>query len=70
MYWREFAQTISITLAAIVASMVLFGVFMFAFAGVSPINLYYWMFVGAFGSSFSCQNARKSFSAGKFGNRS
>ena len=56
MHWREFAQTLSITLAAILTSMALFGLFMLAFAGVSPLALYHWMYVGAFGTAFSWQN--------------
>ncbi len=56
MKWREIAETLTITLGAIVTSMVLFGAFLFAFAGVSPLELYHWMYVGGFGTWFSWQN--------------
>ena len=52
---RDSAQTLSISLMAIAASLLLFGVFM-ALAGVSPTQLYYWMYMGGFGTGFSWQN--------------
>ncbi len=60
---RGMAQTLTITLAAFVSSMVLFGLFMMAYTGlftpkmVSPGDLFYWMFVGAFGTKFSWLNS-------------
>src|SRR4051812_31612057 len=54
---RDFAQTLCITLAAIVASMLLYSIFMFVFAGVSPIDLFHTIYVGGVGSSFSIQNS-------------
>src|SRR2546421_421790 len=53
---RDFAQTLVITLAAILASLVLFSLFMLIMERVSPLNLYYLMYLGGFGSSFSLQN--------------
>ena len=56
MHWRDFAQTLTITCGAIITSMLLYSLFMFGFYGVSPLDLYYWIYVGGFGSSFSVQN--------------
>ena len=56
MNWRGIAETVTITVAAIVSSLVMFGVFMAAFAHVSLTDLYYCMYLGAFGSSTSWQN--------------
>ncbi len=56
MNWRDTAQSLTITLAAVVSSMVIFGVFMALFKGVSPVDLYHWIFVGGFGTGFSWQN--------------
>lgn len=53
---RSLGETLAITLAALLASLLLFGAFMAAFAWVSPSELYYWMFVGGFGTKFSWQN--------------
>src|SRR5438093_572358 len=53
---RGIAETLLITVAAMAASLVLFGIFVFVKAGVLPSQLYYEMFVGAFGTSFSWQN--------------
>ena len=52
---RGFAETLIITLAALAASLIVFGVFMMFFK-ISPSDLYYWMYVGGFGTSFSWQN--------------
>ncbi len=66
---RRFAESLFITLIALVASLALFGLFMVSFR-ISPgetakgtssgtgflRDLYYWMFLGAFGSKFSWQN--------------
>jgi simple sugar transport system permease protein len=53
---RSFVESLFITLAALLASLVLFGAFIFFYAGVPPQKLYYWMFVGSFGTAFSWQN--------------
>ena len=53
---REFAQTLVITVAAIVASVLLFSAFMFCYAKVSPVELYHLMYVGSFGNVFSIAN--------------
>ena len=56
MNWRGIAQTFAITLAAMVASLVAFGLFILLWAKVSPLQLYYEMYRGSFGSGFSWQN--------------
>jgi len=56
MKWRGTAETLLITLAALVTSMVVFGAFMAAFAGVNPIDLYAQIYQGGFGSAFALQN--------------
>src|SRR5437660_7968806 len=56
MNWRGIAQTLLITLAAMVSSLVVFGLFIFLWAKVSPLELYYEMYRGSFGSRFSWQN--------------
>ena len=52
---RTLAETLSITICALLVSLVIFGVFMFAFAHVRPNDLFYWMYIGAFGTKFSWQ---------------
>jgi simple sugar transport system permease protein len=54
---RDIAQTLVITLAALVASMALFSAFMYAYASVSPVDLFYLMYYGSCGSTFSIQNS-------------
>jgi simple sugar transport system permease protein len=56
MNWRGMAETLTITLAALVSSLVLFGAFMLAFAHVSLSDLYYYMYLGAFGSKTAWQD--------------
>lgn len=56
MNWRGMAETVTITAAAVVTSLVLFGAFMAAFAHVSLKDLYYYMYLGAFGSRTSWQD--------------
>jgi simple sugar transport system permease protein len=56
MNWRSVAETLTITLAAMATSLVLFGLFMLLMAGVPPSRLYTEMFVGGFGTRFSWQN--------------
>src|SRR5438270_8053259 len=56
MNWRGCVQTLAITLAALLTSMVLFGIFMLLFARVSPLQLYAEMYRGGFGTRFSWQN--------------
>src|SRR5947208_3871457 len=56
MNWRGIAQTLVITLAAMVSSLVVFGLFIVVWAKVSPLDLYYEMYRGSFGSRFSWQN--------------
>ncbi len=55
MNWRELLQTLAITLAAVLSSLAVFSIVMLC-AGVMPSHLYYWMYVGSFGTAFSCQN--------------
>src|ERR1700758_2863753 len=52
---RGLAETLCITVAAIVLSMVVFGIFIAAYAGKSPVDLYKWMYVGAFGTPLAWQ---------------
>ena len=52
---RFTVQALSIPLLAIGASMLLFGMFVAA-AGVDPVETYYLMYRGAFGTWFSWQN--------------
>jgi simple sugar transport system permease protein len=52
---RGLAETLTITLAALIASMVLFGAFVWCYAGKSPLAVYRWMYVGAFGNSLAWQ---------------
>jgi simple sugar transport system permease protein len=49
------ADALLIPLAAIIVSLLLFGLFV-SFAGVSPLDVYRYMYQGAFGSWFSWQN--------------
>ena len=56
MHWRDFAQTLVITFAAIVAAVLLYSLFMFGRYGTHPIELYETIYIGGFGSSFSLQN--------------
>jgi general nucleoside transport system permease protein len=51
--WREIAETFAITLAAILSSLLAFGVFIYACKGVWPGDLFYWMYKGGFGSKSS-----------------
>jgi general nucleoside transport system permease protein len=53
---RGLLETLTITLAALVASLVLFSMFMFLIARVRPTELIYWMYLSGFGTSFSWQN--------------
>jgi len=50
--WAEY---VVIPLLAVLASLVLFGIFVALF-GKNPIDLYFFMYQGAFGTWFSCQN--------------
>src|SRR4051794_20286324 len=56
MNWRGLVETLSITVAALAVSLLLFGAFIWLYAGVSPTDVYYWMYMGAFGTRFSWQN--------------
>src|ERR1700722_5608597 len=56
MNWRGPAQTLTITFGAIASSLALFGLFIFAMTGISPLLLYEEMYIGSFGSKFSLQN--------------
>lgn len=56
MSWRGLIESLVITFLALASSLVLFGLFMFFTAGVQPLRLYYWIYIGGFGTSFSWQN--------------
>src|SRR5947209_4567096 len=49
MNWRGLLETLTITLAALVSSLALFGLFMLAYKGVSPLDLYGAIYQGGFG---------------------
>jgi ABC-type uncharacterized transport system permease subunit len=53
---RGLAQTLLITLAAILASVLVFSAFMYLYSGVAPLELYKEMYRGSFGSVFSIAN--------------
>ncbi|HEV3117853.1 MAG TPA: ABC transporter permease [Gemmataceae bacterium] len=53
---RSLAETLTITLAALLTSLVIFCGFMYAYARVAPLDLVHWMYVGGFGTRFSWQN--------------
>ena len=55
--WRETAQTFSITLGAIAASLVLFALYMVVRYGVSPVALFRTMYEGSFGSKVSIESS-------------
>ena len=56
MRWREITETLAITLAAILTALLLFGAYLWIDRGVAPRDLYYWMYIGSFGTAFSWQN--------------
>src|SRR5260221_2423133 len=49
------AESLFITLVALVISLVLFGLFVM-FAGANPLSVFHSMYVGSFGTTFSLQN--------------
>jgi simple sugar transport system permease protein len=49
------AEAVAMPVGALIVSMLLFGIFV-AFAGINPLDVYQYMFVGSFGSWFSFQN--------------
>jgi ABC-type uncharacterized transport system permease subunit len=53
---RSVVESLTITLMALVASLVVFAAFMFLFARVPPTELFHWMYIGGFGTKFSWQN--------------
>ena len=55
MNFRSLAESLLITLVALIASLVIFGVFMLCYERISPIELYALMYKGSFGSKFSRQ---------------
>jgi simple sugar transport system permease protein len=56
-HWRDAAQSITITLGAILASLVLFALYMLIRYGVGPLELYSTMYKGSFGAMVSIQNS-------------
>ena len=53
---REFAQTLTITFAAILASTLLFALFILCYKQVSPVDLLYSIYMGGFGSFSQWEN--------------
>ncbi|OAI42288.1 ABC transporter permease [Planctomycetaceae bacterium SCGC AG-212-D15] len=56
MSFRNAIESLVITAAALVFSLLVFGAFMYVYAKVPPDQLYYWIYMGGFGSRFSWQN--------------
>lgn len=56
MRWREIAETFAITLAAMLSALLLFSSYLWIDRGVAPRDLFYWMYIGSFGTTFSWQN--------------
>ncbi len=62
MKWRNLAETLCITLAAIAGSMILFGIFIALYYYIdrgqwkSPAELYRWMYAGSFGTGVAWRN--------------
>ncbi len=56
MHWREMAQTVVITIGALVASVLLFSIFIFFYAGVAPRDLFYQIYRGGFSDIFPISN--------------
>lgn len=54
--FRAIGETVAIRTTALAFSLVLFGAFV-AFAGADPLDVFYQMFRGSFGSVFSIQNS-------------
>ncbi len=54
--WRDVAQSVCITVGAILASMAVFAVFMWLSRGVSPLALYRTIYIGSFGTNVSFQD--------------
>jgi simple sugar transport system permease protein len=52
---RSLLETLTITVAALAVSVLLFGAYMAA-NGVNPLDLYYWLVMGGFGSAFAWKN--------------
>jgi simple sugar transport system permease protein len=59
MNWRGMLETLSITLAAILLSLLVFAGFMWATRGVSPLALYASIYQGGFGHLVSWENTLK-----------
>jgi simple sugar transport system permease protein len=53
---RRAGEALAVPAIALAASMVLFGLFVVAFAGIDPLEVYALMYKGAFGTWFSWQN--------------
>src|ERR1700692_259196 len=53
---RSVAETLTITLAALLTALAVFCGFMYADARVAPYDLLHWMYVGGFGTRFSWQD--------------
>ena len=56
MNWRGLAQTVTITSAAIISSLLLFAGFLLVFAGVPPLKLFQLMYASSLGTDFARQN--------------
>ena len=50
------AQTVVITIAALLASVLLYTIFIYLYAGVAPLDLFYQMYRGSWSGTFSISN--------------
>src|SRR5580693_5273798 len=56
MHWREMAETVVITIGALVASVALYSIFIFFYAGVAPLDLFYQIYRGGWSDTFPISN--------------
>src|SRR5438876_1232245 len=56
-HWRDAAQSITITVGAILASLAMFALYMLFRYGVGPLPLFETMYQGSFGAMVSIQNS-------------
>jgi simple sugar transport system permease protein len=56
MNWREIAQSVFITIGALLASVALYSIFIFFYAGVAPLDLFYQIYRGGWSDTFPISN--------------
>jgi len=52
MHWREMAQSVVITIGALLASVALYSIFIYLYAGVAPLDLFYQIYRGGWSGTF------------------